>query len=93
MTEEVAAALGTFFKAGSEEVGGAVRGPAHGDVAPWEPASPRGGSSSTGRAREEQALPFHDLCHFLVQSHALLGQPTSPELLEGFLDGRGGLPG
>ena len=81
MTEEVAAALGTFFKAGSEEVGGAVRGPAEtsrrGTYFP-----PRGWVLVDWESAGEQALPFHDLCHFLVQSHALLGQPTSPELLE-----------
>ncbi|HET9249133.1 MAG TPA: hypothetical protein VFP13_04230 [Actinomycetota bacterium] len=94
MTEEVAAALGRFFKAGSEEVGGEVRGPAHGDVAPWNLLPTDGGWVLVDwESAEERTLPFHDLCHFLVQSHALLGQPSSPEVLEGFLDGRGWVAG
>jgi hypothetical protein len=39
------------------------------------------------------AAPFYDLCHHLVQSHALLGRPTLQELLRGFRHGDGWVGG
>jgi len=94
MPDEVAHALGTFFKAGSVEVDGALLGPAHGDCAPWNLLETVDGwvlvdwESARGRA-----LPFFDLSHFLVQAHTLLGRPEASELLDGFRLGRGWIAG
>jgi hypothetical protein len=87
MPQEVAFALGAFFRAGS---GSAVNptscGLSHGDVAPWNLLR-----TSTGwvlidweDAREAQT-PFYDLMHFLVQSCALLGRPSKRQLIAGLL--------
>lgn len=90
LPEEVAAALGSFFKAGSVEVDGALLGPAHGDCAPWNLLRTADGWSLVDwESAREESLPFHDLCHFLVQAHTLLGRPEASELLEGFR-GEGG---
>ena len=94
LTDEVASALGTFFKAGSADVGGELRGPAHGDVAPWNLlATSDGWVLVDWESAHDGALPFHDVCHFLVQAHALLGQPLGPELVEGFRHYRGWVGG
>jgi hypothetical protein len=33
--------------------------------------------------------PFLDLCHYLVQGHAMLGRPSRQAVLDGFRDQRG----
>jgi hypothetical protein len=86
---EVAHAVGAFFKNGVQESPELV-GPAHGDFAPWNLL--RTGSGWVLIDWEDAALnqpPFLDLCHYLVQAHALLGRPSSRVLLEGFSEGKG----
>lgn len=86
LPEEVAGALGRFYRCGSPD--GAV-GLAHGDVAPWNLL--RCGSGWVLVDWEEarsDAPPFFDLFHFLVMSHALLGRPSRAVLLHG-LHGQG----
>ncbi len=87
LNEDVAYALGRFFSV--NQMSGAKTGPSHGDFAPWNLL--RTGTewvvldwehySANGRI-------FHDLFHYFVQSHALLGYPTRGRLIEG-LKGKG----
>jgi len=82
LPEEVAWALGEFFRAGAP--GDDRRGAAHGDFAPWN-------LLRSGRrwvlldweeaSRDEPA--FFDILHYLVQSHSLLGRPSLRSLMEG----------
>ncbi len=89
MPKEVAFALGAFFARGASEHLGALTGPAHGDCAPWNLL--RSGDVWVlvdWEDAREQAPPFFDLLHFLVQSHALLGRPSGDAIVEG-VKGRG----
>jgi hypothetical protein len=87
--EEVAGAMGALFK-GTRETGPDFVGAAHGDWAPWNMLR-----TATGwvlvdwEEATAAAPPFYDLCHFMVQSHALLGRPRLGELLRGFRHGEG----
>ena len=82
----VAAALGHLYQHERKADGTGV---GHGDVAPWN-------LLHTGsewylvdwEAADPGYLPFHDVFHFLVQSHALLDRPSGTAILEG-LDGHG----
>jgi thymidylate kinase len=84
LDEEVAGAMGAFFRSTRTE-GPEVVGGAHGDWAPWNMLR-----TSVGwvlldwEDASDAAPPFYDLCHHLVQSHALLGRPTLQELVRGF---------
>jgi len=86
---DVARALGEFFRAGSRTDGDERLGPAHGDCAPWNLLQTRGGWALVDWEGFHEAPAFHDVCHYLVQSHALLGRPTASEVVVGFTDGRG----
>jgi hypothetical protein len=86
---EVAAAMGAFYRAGA--VGpGLQPGPAHGDFAPWNLLRTADGwvliDWEDAAASE---APFLDLCHYLVQGHAMLGRPSRRAVLDGFRDRRG----
>jgi energy-coupling factor transporter ATP-binding protein EcfA2 len=87
--EEVAGAMGALFRS-SHAKGPDLVGAAHGDWAPWNMLR-----TATGwvlvdwEEATDAAPPFYDLCHFLVQSHALLGRPSLGELLRGFRGGEG----
>jgi len=84
----VAFGLGAFFRAGIQPDEPTL-GFAHGDAAPWN-------LFRTGdrwllldwEHATAAAAPFHDLFHFLVHAHSLLGRPARSEILAG-LDGRG----
>jgi hypothetical protein len=82
LPEPVARALGALDRAGI----------AHGDAAPWNLLAVLAGGyvlldwESAGQA----PVRGFDLCHWLVQSHALLGRPRVHELLAG-LRGEGPL--
>jgi thymidylate kinase len=85
---DVAFALGSFFRAGTNG-GEAPTGLAHGDVAPWNLF--RAGEGWVLFDWEEarpDAQPFHDIAHHLVQASALLGRPSPRAILAG-LEGKG----
>ncbi|HEV3495442.1 MAG TPA: phosphotransferase, partial [Actinomycetes bacterium] len=86
---EVAAAMGGFYRAGARGPG-LQPGPAHGDFAPWNLLRTADGwvliDWEDAAASE---APFLDLCHYLVQGHAMLGRPSRRAVLDGFRDRRG----
>jgi thymidylate kinase len=83
---EVARAMGRFY---APQGDGPGRGNTHGDFAPWNLArTAEGWSLFDWEAASEDGPPFHDLWHYLVQAHVLLGHPTADEL-EGGLTGEG----
>jgi energy-coupling factor transporter ATP-binding protein EcfA2 len=89
LDEEVARAMGAFFRSTRTE-GPEVVGGAHGDWAPWNMLQTAVGWVLVDwEDASDGAAPFYDLCHHLVQSHALLGRPTLQELLRGFRRGDG----
>jgi energy-coupling factor transporter ATP-binding protein EcfA2 len=89
LDQNVAGAMGAFFRS-SRATNSDLVGGAHGDWAPWNMLWTGGDWVLIDwEEASDTAPPFHDLCHFLVQSHALLGRPTLPELLRGFQNGDG----
>jgi aminoglycoside phosphotransferase (APT) family kinase protein len=90
LDEEVAYGLGRLFAAGARDTGTAPRGPAHGDCAPWNLLRTDDGWVLVDwESAVEEAPPFFDVCHWMVQSHCLLGRPSRQELLDGLRTGRG----
>lgn len=86
---DVAGAMGAFF-ASSRADGTDCVGAAHGDWAPWNMLrTTTGWTLVDWEEATDAAPPFYDLCHFLVQSHALLERPRLAELLGGFRRGEG----
>jgi hypothetical protein len=84
LPEEVAHALGAFFASGAVGEGPAMRGPAHGDTAPWNLL--HSGAEWVlvdWEVSLDDAPPFFDVYHYLVQAHAFLGRPGRDELLRG----------
>jgi hypothetical protein len=82
LPEEIAFALGKFFRSGGRN--GGDQGPAHGDFAPWNLL--RSDGSWVLIDWEEAwdgAPPFLDLFHYLVRGHALLGHPSRSMLVAG----------
>lgn len=89
LDEEVARALGAFFRAGATDTY-ALAGSAHGDCAPWNLLrTERGWVLVDWESGATAQPPFFDLLHYLIQSHTLLGRPSRQALLEGFGHGRG----
>jgi hypothetical protein len=88
LPDEVARALGEFYRAGADGQAG-PSGLAHGDCAPWNLLRSRDGwwLVDWEEARED-APPFFDLCHFLVQGYGMLGRPLR-ETVQGGLRGEG----
>lgn len=85
---EVAGGLGSFYRAAG---GTETAGPAHGDFAPWNLL--RFGDSWTVIDWEhfrDDAFPFYDLWHYVVQGHALLDRPSETAIV-GALSGNGEL--
>jgi hypothetical protein len=90
LDEEVARALGSFFRAqgGTSEPQGL--GLAHGDFAPWNLLqTEQGWTLIDWEDAQTDQPPFFDLCHYLVQAHVLLGRPSGGALVAGFTEGRG----
>jgi hypothetical protein len=85
----VAAGLGTLFKSATGDV---TVGRVHGDLAPWNLLGDTNqwvlvdweASTDTGRA-------FHDLFHWVVQSHSLLSTPDADDIVDGLLGFQGNL--
>jgi hypothetical protein len=90
---KVAHAMGAFFRAGARAPG-LQRGPAHGDFAPWNLLGTADGwvLIDWEDAAAEEA-PFLDLCHYLVQGHAMLGRPSRRAVIDGFRSGTGWVGG
>lgn len=89
---ELARALGSFYARGSTE-GVDAGGYAHGDCTPWNVLrTDRGWVLVDWEDAESNASPFHDLFHYLVQGHALLGKPGGADL-HSMLSGEGPLAG
>lgn len=85
---EVAHALGRLFRARAT-AGPPLSGPAHADLAPWNLIRSDGGWTLVDWEHARlQAPPFHDVFHWLFQSHDLLGRPSRRALLAG-VRGRG----
>jgi aminoglycoside phosphotransferase (APT) family kinase protein len=85
---EVGRAVGAFYRRGVDARRG--EGFAHGDFAPWNLLeTDQGLVLLDWESAREDAPPFFDLCHFLVQSHTLLGQPSWEHLVNGFRRGDG----
>jgi hypothetical protein len=86
LPEDVAFALGSFFRAGAEAAADRPSfGLSHGDVAPWNLLKTSDGWVLIDwEDAQERQTPFYDLIHFLVQSHALLGRPSRSAVLQGF---------
>jgi len=75
---EVAASLGKLWR---------ETGRVHGDAAPWNLLVDLDGWVLVDwEASREEHSPFWDVWHYIVQSHALLGQPTRQSILQGLRD-------
>lgn len=89
LEEPVARSLGQFFltERRREDLGWV--GPAHGDCAPWNLLRTPTGWVLVDWESAGDAAAFHDVCHYVVQSHALLGRPSGSEVVAGFVGGEG----
>ena len=86
---EVARAMGGFYRAGAGAPGAAV-GPAHGDFAPWNLLRTSHGWVLIDWEDASADEPcFLDLCHYVVQGHAMLGRPSRAAVVDGFRGGGG----
>jgi hypothetical protein len=86
LEEEVAEALGAFFRSGAREVAGDLVGPTHGDCAPWNLLrGEHGWTLVDWESASSNGAPFEDVCHYIVQGCALLGRPSVDEVLDGFV--------
>lgn len=84
LSEEIAGALGALFRVGAAEGPTGPVGPSHGDFAPWNLLqTSRGAVLVDWESASMQSMPFFDLWHYLVQSHALLGRPSREAILRG----------
>ena len=83
--EDVASALGAFYRRGAQ----GDAGPAHGDCAPWNLLrNDEGWTLIDWEEARDDAFPFYDLFHYLVRSHTLLGRPSLGAIRRG-LAGKG----
>jgi thymidylate kinase len=83
LSATVARAAGAFFRSRGEA--GAETGASHGDFAPWNllRRGDRWVLIDWEHARPD-APPWHDVWHYLVQGHALLGRPSQDEIVAGW---------
>lgn len=85
---DVASALGRWWRSAEDDEGGRWT---HGDLTPWNLLRTSSGWLLVDW--EDAALrenPFHDVFHYVVQAHALLGHPSAREVTNG-IRGRGRL--
>jgi hypothetical protein len=84
--DEVARAMGTFFRA---DGGGDHTGPTHGDFAPWNLLkTERGWVLVDWEEARDRDRPFFDLFHYLFMAHLNLAAFSRQALLDG-LEGKG----
>jgi hypothetical protein len=89
LDEEVAWALGAFFRAGAHQAA-ALLGPAHWDCAPWNLLRTESGWVLIDWEHASGAQPpFYDLFHYIAQANVLLERPSWPAVLDGFRYGDG----
>lgn len=89
LPSSVAAGIGAFYARGTGA--GGAGGLTHGDFAPWNLLqTKRGWVVVDWEDASEAGEPFHDLFHFFVQAHALLGKPKGNDLVDMFV-GKGPL--
>lgn len=82
LPEEVAFALGAFFRAASDAEG--VNGVAHGDFAPWNLLRTETGWGLVDwEGFRIDAPPYFDLFHYLVQANSELRRPLRRTILDG----------
>jgi aminoglycoside phosphotransferase (APT) family kinase protein len=85
---EVAKACGELFSCTASR--GRSQGGAHGDLAPWNLLRTEAGWMVVDwEDARDDAPPFFDVFHYIVQAHALLGHPSRKELLQGLTTGDG----
>ena len=85
---DVARACGLLYRRTASADGS--RGAAHGDLAPWNVLRTETGWTLVDwEDASEDAPPFTDVLHYLVQAHALLRRPTRRDLLASVRTGRG----
>ncbi len=91
LPDDVAFALGAFFRATSQTQG--ASGAAHGDFAPWNLLRTEDGWGVVDwEDFRSEAPPYFDLFHYLVQSGSELRRPLRRTILDG-LGGRGWVAG
>jgi hypothetical protein len=82
LPEEVAEAMGRFFRAAASA--SSESGPAHGDFAPWNLLETDDGWTLVDwEGFMAEGPPFYDLFHYVVQSHTLLGRPSTESIVAG----------
>jgi thymidylate kinase len=83
LPEEVAFALGEFFRAGAVAN---QSGAAHGDCAPWNLLLRSDGAWMLvdWEDASSDAPPFFDVFHYVVQAHSLLKRPSRRAISDGF---------
>jgi glycosyltransferase involved in cell wall biosynthesis len=85
---EVAKACGELFSCTASR--GRSQGGAHGDLAPWNLLRTEAGWMVLDwEDARDDAPPFFDVFHYLVQAHALLRHPSRKELIRGLNTGDG----
>jgi hypothetical protein len=90
LEEEVAASVGHLFgmRATNGEPG--IRGFTHGDLAPWNLLRTNDGIVLVDwESATTNGTAFHDVCHWIAQTHSLLGRPSLHEVVDGVELGRG----
>lgn len=89
---DVAFLLGRLYLSGHGGQGSAPAPPtgtAHGDCGPWNLLrSPDGWYLIDWSDATDDAAPFTDLWHYVIQGHSLLGRPKTRQIMAG-LEGRG----
>ena len=85
---EVARASGELYRRTASPDG--AHGAAHGDLAPWNVLrTDTGWTLVDWESASDDAPPFTDVLHYLVQAHALLGRPSRSDLIASVRTGRG----
>ena len=80
----------TCSRSGAIEGEAGVVGPSHGDFAPWNLlVTGKRAVLVDWESATANGAAFHDVCHWLVQAHSLLGNPSHDDLLAGLQRGEG----
>ena len=84
LPEDVAFALGVFFRTTSSDEEGSPTGVSHGDFAPWNLLQTSTGWGLMDWENSRAGMPpYFDLFHYLVQSNSELRRPTKTAILDG----------